>query len=260
MARVSFPFSLIVFWHGFMNKIFLLCMCFVVFTWADQAHADDFIQWHTSNIQVLKGAEYRVGDRNRTVITTEHAHGHAYGDNFIFVDWIWPHDGKPTFYGEFAPRISMSKVFNTDLSAGPIKDFLLSGMIEKPNHRKVRYLYGGAVDFNVQGFKFFKTNLYVRDNPDLRGKTWQVTLVWNRPFQIGNTSWVAEGFADFAGAEGRTQPHQFIVPRFLLDVGKIAGHQEGKLWAGVEYSYWHNKFGIDGVTESHPQLQVKWVF
>ncbi|MFK8068468.1 MAG: hypothetical protein AB8D52_09490 [Gammaproteobacteria bacterium] len=51
-----------------------------------------------------------------------------------------------------------------------------------------------------------------------------------------------------------------IVPRLLLDVGNVFGYKQGKLMAGIEYQYWHNKFGIKGVTESVVQAQLMWKF
>jgi len=51
-----------------------------------------------------------------------------------------------------------------------------------------------------------------------------------------------------------------IVPRLLFDVGETLNMGDNKLWVGVEYQYWHNKFGIEGKTESVHQAQIKWVF
>lgn len=73
-------------------------------------------------------------------------------------------------------------------------------------------------------------------------------------------NFLIEGFADFAGGEGTAVANQLIVPRFLLDVGDLAGIEENTLFMGVEWQYWRNKFGVAGVTESVPQLQIKWVF
>ena len=55
-------------------------------------------------------------------------------------------------------------------------------------------------------------------------------------------------------------PSQLTQPRLLLDVGDLVWNKQGQFFAGIEYQYWHNKFGIDGVTESTPQAQIKWVF
>jgi hypothetical protein len=87
-----------------------------------------------------------------------------------------------------------------------------------------------------------------------------MTLVWNLPFQLAGTRLLFEGFTDIAGSEGKTVAHQLIVPRLLFDTGQLLGFAKNELWIGVEWQYWHNKFGVDGVTESVPQLQMKYVF
>ncbi|MFW0776556.1 MAG: hypothetical protein ACN2B6_02415 [Rickettsiales bacterium] len=225
-----------------------------------QANGDGIISWHSTNIQLLRGHDYELGSQDRSLITFEHANGWTYGDFFMFVDYTFPDDGDTAYYAEFSPRFSLGKITGRDFSYGIIKDILVSTAIEKPKYQKARYLYGGAIDLSLPGFDFFSNNLYVRDDPTLHGKTWQVTLAWKRPFTIGRTSWVTEGFADFAGAEGGARPNQLIVPRLLLDVGALTNIGENKVWVGMEYSYWHNKFGVDGKTESVPQLQMKWVF
>jgi len=236
---------------------FVIGLSFTVF---QPLRAEDFFQWSTSNIQLLRGHSFEVGEKRRTIVTLEHAHGHKFGDTYAWVDIIKPDGVDDSYYGEFSPRLSLSKMTGYDFSYGLIKDVLISTTFEKAKGQGPQYLYGGAIDFNLPGFKFFKTNAYVHDSTELDGKTWQVTIAWNRPFKIGNTNFLLEGFSDLQGSEGGRRPNQLIVPRLLMDIGEIVGLKSGELMAGVEYQYWHNKFGIDGVNESVPQAQLKWSF
>ncbi len=224
------------------------------------AQASDIFQYSASNIQILRGHNYELGEKQRTIITLEHAHGHKYGDTFGFFDLIKADGQDHTYYGELSPRLSLSKMTGYDFSYGIIKDLLISTTFEKAKDQGPQYLYGGAIDLNLPGFKFFKANAYIHDSTELDGETWQVTLSWNRPFEIGGVKLLAEGFADFQGDEGGRSPNQLIVPRLLVDIGDLAGYEQGKLMAGVEYSYWNNKFGIQGSDESVPQAQLKWNF
>lgn len=221
-----------------------------------------FFEYHTSNLQLLRGEDYKFRDAKRTIATFEHYNKWLYGDFFMFVDGTrFDSDGETTAYAEFSPRVSLSKVTGRDLSVGPVKDWYLSGTYEKGRRNVEAYLYGGAVDLEVPGFKVFRLDAYVRNDPNHDGNTWQWTYVWKYPFETHGLKFMAEGFADIAGDEGSTyHANQFIVPRLLLDVGHAAGGEEGRWFAGMEYQYWHNKFGVKGVTESVPQLQVKWVF
>ena len=67
------------------------------------------------------------------------------------------------------------------------------------------------------------------------------------------------GFLDYAGAEGPARANLLFVPQLLLDLGALWG-AAGHLHAGIEYSYWRNKFGLPGVTESVVQPMVRWTF
>lgn len=116
-----------------------------------------------------------------------------------------------------------------------------------------------AVDFNIKGVKFFKTHLFYRDNPDLAGHTQQLTLSWNIPFKFNNIDFLIEGFTDIAGSEGQTVANLVVAPRILMDISSYLNINHKTLWFGIEWQYWHNKFGIDGVNESVPQLQIKYI-
>jgi nucleoside-specific outer membrane channel protein Tsx len=225
------------------------------------AQAEQWLPWQSANIQLLRGTDYEVGEPQRTIATFEYANRWRYGDLFLFVDWTRFDSGNSTYYGEFSPRFSLSTMTGQNLSNSLIKDVLLSFTYENGKNDVRAYLYGFAIDLDVDGFRFLKTNYYLRTNPKLAEDTWQVTLAWQYPFRVDGMQWLTEGFADIAGNAGPTyQANQYIVPRLLLDIGELMELDKQRLWAGIEYSYWHNKYGIRGVTENNPQIQFKWVF
>ncbi len=225
-----------------------------------EAKAGNFIQFQKNNVQVLRGHSFELGEKQRTIVTLEHYHAHQYGDTLFWIDLIKPDGQDHTYYTEIAPRLSLGKVTGRDLSIGPIKDFLISTVYEKAKDQGPQYLYGVAADLDISGFKFFKVNAYIHDSTELDGQTWQVTIAWNRPFEINGTRFLTEGFADFEGGEADRHSNQLIVPRLLWDASDVIGAAPGTVMAGLEYQYWHNKFGIKGVTESVPQAQIKWSF
>lgn len=243
-----------------LSKQLLIALVIFIIAPLVSAVESDFIQWHENNVQLLRGGDYKLGSEQRTIMTLEHVNGWQYGDFFIFGEKIWSDKGKSTYYIEPTLRFSLSKMLDKKISYGLIKDVLISTQIEKPKNQDVRRLAGLAFDLNLPGVKFFKSNFFIRDNPNLSGSTYQITLVWNVPFQIAGANILLEGFTDIVGGEGGTVAHQLIVPRLLIDVGQPIGLKKDKLWFGVEWQYWHNKFGIDGVTESVPQLQLKYIF
>ena len=104
-------------------------------------------------------------------------------------------------------------------------------------------------------------NILRRHNPQRVRDAWQLFFVWFGQTTIGHYLITYEGFADFIGSEGGGRTgNQLIVPRLLVDIGPALGIQQNKLHAGIEWQYWNNQFGVNGVTESVPQAQLKWVF
>lgn len=238
--------------------LYVLPLLFSYFS--GHALAEPFFQFQSSNIQILRGNHYEVGEKDRTIITLEHANSWLYGDNYGFVDFIKPDGGDYSYYIELAPRLSIGKMTGSDLSFGPVKDILIATTFEKAKDQGPQYLIGLGADFDIPTFKFFKVNGYLHDSTEIEGQTWHVTVAWNNQFKMMGMNALAEGFADFQGSEGRSEENQLIVPRLLFDVGEKMNIGDNKLWVGVEYQYWHNKFGIEGKTESVPQAQIKWVF
>ena len=180
--------------------IFLFFTTFFI-SFDSYAQNKSFIKWHSNNIQVLRGYDYELGHAKRTILTLEHVNIFKYGDFFVFADNIWPDSGDHSYYIEPTLRFSLSKITGRKFTYGIIKDVLLSAQIEKPKDQSIRKLGGIAFDLNLQGFKFFKTHFYIRDNPSLSGTTYQTTFAWNYPFRINNTQIVIEGFADLSGGE-----------------------------------------------------------
>lgn len=218
--------------------------------------------WSTTNVQFLYGEDFELGDSIRTTLTVEHANGWKYGDNFFFLDVENPNrngnNSSTSLYAEFSPRLSIGKISGADLSFGPIKDLLLAGTVEMGNGFH-NYLYGLGLSLDLPKFAYFDLNVYVRNSLSQEGTTYQVTPCWALPFSLGSSNLLFEGFADIAGSEGSAASNIDFQPRLLVDVGNYAGAPDN-LWAGIEYIYWHNKFGVDGVDEHNPQAMVKWVF
>ncbi len=81
-------------------------------------HADGIFEWTSSNFQILHGSGFKLGADARSTITVEHANGWRYGDNFLFIDVTQRDDVGVEVYGEWFPRMSLSRLSNKDLSIG----------------------------------------------------------------------------------------------------------------------------------------------
>lgn len=238
----------------------LLCLALLYTSRGAQA-----AEWSTTNVQLLHGNGYELGDDSMSIMTFEHANGWKYGDNFFFLDVNNPAARGTGYYAEFAPRVSFGKLTGKSLKFGPIKDVLIAGTQEMGDELRATLLgIGFALD--IPKFAFADINFYYRKS----SRDWlteqtdggaQITLDWLLPFSIAGQKFAAEGFADYAwGEKGGSSPkadNWVAGPRLLIDVGNWVG-APGTLQVGIEYQIWRNKFGVDGVNEDVPQLMVKW--
>lgn len=210
----------------------------------------------STSLEALRAARgYNFQDGAGGVVTIMHVNDWRYGDFFGFVDL-----NEKVYYAEIAPRFSLGKITGRDLSWGLIKDFLLAVNIEMPQNMAVRYLGGIGLDIEVPGFQFVQLNAYMRDNPILPGKTGQVTLAWGAPFSVSGHKFLFSGFADFAGREGPAKSYVLAQPQLWWDAGHEFGWKAGSFYVGTEVQYWHNKFGVGGVTDVVPQFGIKLTY
>jgi nucleoside-specific outer membrane channel protein Tsx len=201
------------------------------------------------------------------VFTFENVTAHNWGDTFFFIDryQVQGDSGNAdSTYGEFAPRLSLSWLSGQDLGFGPVNDVYLAtqyefdGGVEANNH-----MYGLGLGWDIPGFQYFNTNAYYVENntafdtPD----DWQLTVTWGVPFELGSAAFLFDGFIDYSsGVSGAQSADLHINPQFKLDLGHFTG-EAGVLYAGIEYSYWRNKFGSPNIdTENAVSALVKFHF
>lgn len=224
--------------------------------------------WSKTSVLLLDGSGYKNVPSNTEydtqVLTLEHVDGWKYGSNFFFVDVTDPNSSDSSFYGEFSPSFSLGKMTGKDLSFGFVKDVSLTGTWELGDVTNAK-LFGLGFDLDVPGVPVAKVNFYQRIGesdfyPGETSEAFQVTLVWMAPFELGPTSWVFEGYFDYATSENNVGKKDNITssPRLMLDAGALWGAPQ-QLYAGVEWSYWMNKYGSD-IDESVPQAAIKWTF
>ncbi len=214
--------------------------------------------WTSSNIQLLYGNDFELGDDERATMTVEHSNGWKYGSNFFFVDIINRNDlDDVEIYAEVYSYLSLNKISGKDFSLGPINDFsLVAGLnIDNfPDGEPFRaYLLGVSVDLNNEAFDYLQVDITTFKNEDLSGRYGiQITPVWSVPFVLGDLSFKFRGFIDFRNANTNASHNVNMLaqPQVLLDIGDLIVGKQDKLYLGTEYSYWYNKFGIKGVEES----------
>jgi nucleoside-specific outer membrane channel protein Tsx len=245
------------------------------------------LEWSATEVEFLHSAHFRepFNDNKVTknIVTLQHADGYSLGRNFLFVDFARSGNqerdlgGNPEapldIYGEAYTTLSLSKATGKSFAAGPVRDIGLTAGINLGNknsqlHPEPRvYLAGVTVEFAVPKGFFNVDLLGYWDHgctsggcPNYRSTT-QITPSWLLPFSLGGIDGEFAGFIDFIGAHGGGSAYQVVgQPQLRFDVGKpLYGHKD-QFYAGIEYQYWHNKYGSGGSHESHPQLLLVWKF
>ncbi len=185
-------------------------------------------------------------------------------------------DGKDEhateIYAEGYASLSLSKLTGHAWSWGIIKDVNLTAGINYGYKSYPDYgvnprvlLPGITIDLNVPGFTFLNIDVlgYIdrgkfdgRDN-SRNAETYQIAPAWALPFSIGNAKFSFEGYANITGSHGNCHHNVLTQPQLRWDVGNHYGKPD-KLMVGVEYQYWHNKYGIEGLHDSLPQFLAVW--
>ncbi len=213
--------------------------------------------WSDFSLSYLQGNNYEVGDSKRKVLTFEHTTATSWGDSFLFIDHIRSNNDDVETYGEWAPRIKIS-----DFDHQIVKGIYAAGTIEMNTFASAdnfgasftNYLLGVGTDLNIPGFDFFKMNVYYRAN-EYGDNNYQTTLVWGLP--LGPLYY--DGFADITSSTDDSSAGMNITSQLKYDVAPHIG-LSSKLYLGVEYTYWINKFGIDDLDENNVNLLVKYHF
>lgn len=214
--------------------------------------------WSDNSVTLLHSADYyNVGyefgapnkEMEMTTMTLEHVSGHHWGDAFFFLD---RHHGKGSAsdfsetYSEVSSRLS-SGMLGEKIAFGPVTDVLLATTYEfssdSTGFSQDNYLYGVGLDWSIPGFAFFQTNFFYANNENIDNDL-QLTVVYGVPFSFGEVDFMFDGYLDWSSAEDDHASDFHFNPQLRADVGKFMGFTKSKLEAGIEYSYWSNKFGV----------------
>jgi len=239
------------------------------------------LEWSDTEVQYLRGREFREPYNpdhiGKQTVTFQHADGHAYGRNFLFIDTLKSDDKDASateFYGEGYASLSLSKLSGTSWAYGAVRDLNLTAGINYGHKSYSNYninprvlLPGITVDLNLPGFAFFNVDMlayidrgrFAGNDNGCNADTYQLTPAWKLPFSIAGEKFSFEGFIDVIGAHGNCVRQVLSQPQLRWDIGNHFGPSD-KLYLGIEYQFWNNKFGVRGVRESFPEALLVWKF
>ena len=199
------------------------------------------VLWQDVSVTYLNGSNYRVDGPDKQVLTFEHAAGTSWGDSFFFFDHLRADNGKRSNYAEWSPRLSLGKLSNAELKYGIVKDLLFTSTVEMSS-LQTNFLYGVATDLTVPGFNYFKLNFYRRNNDGV-ADNWQLTTTWAIPFSLGELQFLYDGFLDWSSATADQSASMNMTSQLKWALHPLL-NMKSKLYVGVEYVYWRNKYGI----------------
>lgn len=217
--------------------------------------------WQDFSITGLYGENYAVVDKQQTTVTFEYAAKVKYADVFFFADHLRGGDHHSFTYFELSPRLSLGEVSGKKLSAGPIKDVLIATTWESNSDGDQsfdNFLYGVGFDLDVPYFNYFTLNFYHANN-DKQANDYQLTWTYALPFKVSNEDFLVDGFLDWSTAEKDHASELNWTTQYKWNVGKHIS-PDTRLYLGVEYSIWNNKFGIKGQDENNVSALLKYHF
>ncbi|MCK7596816.1 hypothetical protein M0G74_05970 [Microbulbifer sp. CAU 1566] len=240
-------------------------------TLASGAQAE--ITWSNTSVTLLSANEYlnpfSGEDGSGSVLTFANAASYNWGKSFFFVD-RFKTDDKETLedssYGEL--NVDFSLTGGKGFEAGLIKDVYVATTWEYAASPNVdNLLIGSSVRWRLPGYAWIDTGLYVRDNGKNKygveeDTSYHFASAWGIPFSLGDTKMSLEGFIDLQTSTetnfGQDVPMKIVLqPKLKLDMGGIFGNP-GTFFAGLEYDYRKNMYGVDGQDQKNPQLFVEF--
>lgn len=200
-------------------------------------------------------------------------HASRYGSDLLVADYYLSNaidanrdgdDGAREWYVIYRRTLAPSGWTGNPLAFGPVRDTSLAFGIDlntKDNAyapRKRMLVVGPQFEFDVPR-GFLRLAVLAEKEWDHNGivgaaenfdATWALESAWQFPFALARLPLRAEGYLGIYGPKGRdrfgndTRTETLFHPRLMGDVGALAGHAN-RLWLGLGYEYWRNKFGAD---------------
>jgi nucleoside-specific outer membrane channel protein Tsx len=250
-------------------------------------------------------AEPYVGSGiSKNIIGFTHSSGYKYGTNYLNLDLLMANDkdplgtnsssGSQEAYLVYRHTLDIGKVIVKPdaLKFGPVRGLGLTGGFDWNskndagyNSRKRMLVAGPTVMFDVPGFlnasvlQLWESNAPYNKYTSTQTERYSydphpmLSLAWGIPFNVGPVPLSFEGFANYIAAKGKnefggaTRPETDIDMQIMYDLGKPLGAGANTFKVGLEYQYWHNKFGnynetdpAKGSTARTPMVRAEYHF
>ena len=236
---------------------------------APSALAQDQQSFTVSNINVRYGWTFQepgiAEDVPKNIFTFENTAAGSWWSSYLFVDvlrsWSDADANAKEVYGEWYPTVSLRALTGRERSKGILRDVGLTvGLntgVRSTGPSPFAVLPGLTFSLNVPGFAFLAVNTvayidrgrFQGQPTDCTATAFQVTPSWSLPIRAGKTSLKVNGFVDFTTRHANCAAQILTTPRVMLDLSAY-WQKPGVLYVGVDWLYWHNKYGISGLKDN----------
>jgi nucleoside-specific outer membrane channel protein Tsx len=234
-------------------------------------------------------------DIAKTILALTNVTGYKYGTTFINIDFlvsdgkdpgggIAGHAGAQEVYGVFRTTVDLAKVSGMPMKFGPVRSFGITTGIDVNTKndsyasKKRMFVVGPSVMLDVPGFLTLSALLFDESNaPAAISRRYHyknhAAFEADWGIGIGGLPLSFNGYALWITAKGKdefgtqTAPETHLDANLMLDAGSLVGLSKKSWLVGVEYEYWHNKFGNadsgfagEGATASTPMVRLEYHF
>lgn len=212
-----------------------------------------------SSLQLLYGKEQESSGIQLSTLTAEHVGSYGVFEQFGFADFMYNSTNDNfDIYLEWYPKLHLLPYSEEKKGWGPFSAILFGGginvMVLNPDDFFVA-LGGPVWQFSVPGFDLLQLETYLYQQLEY-SLSYQLTLSWELPLKISEVvRFRFRGFIDHIGPYDEMDNQLITQPQLLLDAGNLWS-SPGHIYTGLEWKYWHNFAGMEGVTESIPQLEI----
>jgi nucleoside-specific outer membrane channel protein Tsx len=216
-----------------------------------------------TSISFFGGNNYVIGNKSAWSLEFLYAGAWKYGDNLFFFDATNPHRSVTKISGEWSTRFSFSKITGKSVKFGALSDVLVAAEMNLTGEDMRQYGLGIGTDWSVPHFSNLAANAYWVHNDRFKGQTYQLAAIWTMPIHVSDRiHLVFGGLMDYYGPmKGQLKDlnANFLAePSLMLDLGHTLNISNNKLFAGIQYAYWHNMLGTT-LEQSVPEAKITWV-
>ena len=242
---------------------------------------------------------------SKNIVSLTHASGYRYGSNFLNIDMLMSDSKDPSSatstsgaleaYVVYRHMLDIGKISGRDIKFGAVRGLGITGGFDFNvkcdagyNSRKRMLALGPTLMMDVPGFlNVSLLALWESNNPSISAGAFNpgypgqryyyathpdLNAVWAIP--LGALPVSFEGYADFIAAKGKdetghtTAQETDIDMKLMYDLGVALGREKNTFRFGLEYQYWHNKFGNSdstvapsgGNTAHTPMIRAEYHF